>query len=211
MLPTLAKLAEDVAKIIKTPGQQAMKLASTEAIKAGGKAATSSITSSIEVQRKTASFKARNIINNDDVATACALVDILYDSVLETTINGVSLRRRSGDMRSIPLSYLHIESLLEADRILHATVDALKRARVAFDSGFAPLLGVLLFSKYMDIKSLAQKMISTSAADGWLVKDALRTCENGVEICDRGIAWAGQHDLVVNEWLKAHRLPATAL
>ena len=81
----------------------------------------------------------------------------------------------------------------------------LSRMRIIFKDVIPQCAVVLGFSKYMDVKSLAGKMTSMAGADVMLVRETLDTCKRGVDVCDKGLSWAGQYDRVINDWLSAHK------
>ncbi|MBP2293211.1 hypothetical protein [Azospirillum rugosum] len=204
MIPALSKMTEDIQKIILSPRDEAKKLI----LKEGTKAAAGGINKLIiPVHQRISKWKQEQsvLIHSDDIATAAALADILYSDTLMIKINGTSLSKKDGDMKSFPLSYLHYESLMKSEQSLHETADRLRKIRAIFDVGLPGCISVLLFSKYLDLKSLANKIISTQFLDFMMVKDALDNCKNGVEICDKGLSWANQHDALVHEWIDAHK------
>ncbi len=204
MIPSLKKLADEVADIVANPTRSAVKFG----VEKGAETAAGAAVDAVKpVNKRILDFKNRNVTNDDDVATLAALTDILYEDLLKIRINNNPLSKltRNADLQSVPLSYVLREAVVEDDRKLHRTVEQLRRMRIIFKDVTPACVAALGFSKIMDIKGLADRMTSMVVADVALIKDSLQKCKWGVEVCDKGLTWAGQYDEVINKWLSAHK------
>jgi hypothetical protein len=113
-------------------------------------------------------------------------------------------------MNSFPLTYLDRGLLIKADRSLDETVLRLTKMRAAFKTGIPYCISILAVSKYLDLRELASNFSSLQIADAWLVKETIGTCEDGVEVCNKGLEWAGQHNKLIDEFLKPSKPTAKA-
>ena len=208
MIPSVAKLCEDVAKIIAAPLTEGGKLAAIEGSKAVAKAATKAIT---PVHQNIARYKDKNVYNNEDLVVVTVLAQMLYDKLLAMKINNSPLRGLKADTDSFPLSFFQKEAVIKADLAVHDTVKQIRAMRELFNVVIPGCIAALTATAYVDLKSLASKFSSMMIADGIVIRDGLDACKYGVEVCDKALKWAGQHDQVVNQWLRAHKLPATPL
>ena len=205
MLPTIEKLASEVAKAIEKPGQAFLTKATTEGARMASKVATNSLKTDILVQQKISEFKDRNVINSEDIAYACAFVDILYRNLLEMRVNNIPLRNANPDTQSVPAAFIFFgpKAVIEADKNVHQTIKRLRAAKVCFSDIFPACVAAITAKEYMDLKSLAGKLSSMMVADAMLIKDAIDTCRNGVQICDKGLSWANSYDKTLEQWLVA--------
>jgi len=206
MIPSVGKLCEDVSKLIASPLTEGMNIALKEGVKEAKKRAFGAMA---PVNQNIARYKENNVYNSEDLVVVTVAAQMLYDKLLSLKINNVSLRDQKGDTESFPLSFFLKDAVVQADLDLHATVEKVRGIRKIFDTVIPSCVAALTASSYMDLKSLASKFSSMMIADGIVIRDALDTCKYGIEVCDKGLKWAGQYDHTVNEWLRAHKLTST--
>ena len=205
MLPSVSKLVSDTQKIITNPKLAATKFVSSQGAKAVSRKAVDMVK---PVHQRISDFKKRHIVNNDDIATVAAVADILYRDMLKMEINGLRLNRKApeGYSGSFPVAFLFSEEAVTfADMRLDQKVEHLKHMRTIFKEVIPVLIGSIAFASYIDLKGLASKMTSIVGADINLVKECLKTCENGVQVADKGLKWAGAYDATIDQFLEAHK------
>jgi len=207
MFPIVDKLASEIGKAIEKPGQVLVEKALTEGAKAAGETIKDRMKSRIDVLQKVSDFKERSITNSEDIAYVCALIDILYCSILEIRINGKSLRSATPNNDSFPAAFIFFgkPAVEAAENDLHQTVARLRLAKTCFADIFPACVSAITAKEYVDLKSLASKFSSMMIADAILFKDAIETCQNGVEVCSKGLSWASAYDKTLEQWLEASK------
>lgn len=216
-LPTIGKLADDVLECFNTPMIAAGKMAISEGGKKVGQAAQPKLTDK-KLKAEIAKCKANLRIPhaNDDLATVAAITEYVYKHLVNMKIAKASNRMalaRAGKMAEddesspfvFPINWLvDRNAVLSADQDLDVTIARIQKFRILFDGAFLGCAAAIFGVGVMDIKSLASSFSSLVAGDAMLVQHVKKRSEQGVEVCDRCLLWAGKRNQFIDEFLHAH-------
>lgn len=206
MIPAVSDLAKKVQDIVQSPVLSAVKAGAGAAGKAASGSVQASLISSPEVQRKIAEFKNARVVNNEDIATACALVSLSYDNLLATKVNGVPLNRAAPQRDSFPAALIMGKPAIDFEsEKLERTIKKIRDFRVIFSDVFPACIAVLTASAWMDFKKWVEKLTSMAIADGILIREAHEICRNGVSVCDAGLIRAGDYQGTLNQFRDAEK------
>ena len=204
MLPSVKKLVDDVASILANPKRELIKKGLEETTKASADKAKDLVR---PIHQRISAFKRQQpVINNQDIATVAAVAHILYVDMLRVEINGLPLNRKAPDgyMQGFPAAFLFVpESVDFADASLDKKMNYLKSMHTMFNDVMPGLIASIAMGSYLDLKGLASSFSSLVIADAIIVKQALKTCENGVSVAEKGLRWAAEYDKTIDQFQQA--------